>query len=148
MKAAINIAVAAVLVAVSAWLAHLHVVAQTYHPVVRLSSPDGLVFTAVQDATPERRTCGRANDLFIDPLMNVCKDCKVVIARCERHLEGFERAVHEGQQLKFPVVQGPGVRMAIEGPKAVPTCEEIATLMVRSGSRSAACVHPAAATPS
>ena len=74
--------------------------------------------------------------------MDACKDCKVVIARCERELHGFELDVHQGR-VRYPVVKGPGVRMAIEGPQALPACEQIATAMVRNGVRSAACVKPA-----
>jgi hypothetical protein len=145
LKTARNVTIALVLAGVSAWLAHLHVLAQTYHPIVRLASPDGLVFTAVQEAKSERRSCGKANDLFIDPLMLACEKCKVVLARCERELHGFELEILEGRW-PHPVVQGPGVRMAIEGPaaNARATCEQIATLMVRGGVRSAACVQPAA----
>jgi hypothetical protein len=145
VKTARNIGIALVLAGVSAWLAHLHVVAQIYHPVVRLASPDGLVFTAVQDAQSERRTCGKANDLFIDPVMQACENCQVVLARCERELHGTELDIQEGRWL-HPVVQSPGVRMAIEGPAAIAraTCEQIASLMVRNGVRSAACVQPAA----
>ncbi len=145
MKAARNAAIAAVLIAVSAWLAHLHVESQSYHPVVHLASPDGLTYIAVQDAKHERQDCGAANDRFLAPVREGCKGCKVVVARCERELEGFELAVHEGRRMPHPVVSGPGVRMAIEGPaaSAKASCEVIATQMVRSGLRSAACVRPA-----
>lgn len=144
MKAARNIAVAVVLVVVSAWLAHLHVVSQSYHPVVRLASPDGLVYTAVQDARQERQACGAANDRFLGPVKRTCKDCKVVIARCERQLEGFELAVHERRQLPHHVVHGPGLRMAIAGPAqhAKASCEHIVGQMILSGVRSAACISP------
>ena len=145
MKAARNISIAVLLAVVSAWLAHLHVVSQSYHPVVRLASPDGLIYIAVQDAKHERQDCGAANDRFLAPVREGCKGCKVVVARCERELEGFELAVHEGRRMPHPVVSGPGVRMAIEGPaaSAKASCEVIATQMVRSGLRSAACVRPA-----
>lgn len=134
-----------VLIAVSAWLAHLHVVSQSYHPVVRLASPDGLVYTAVQDAKHERRECGAANERFLQPVKKTCKDCQVEIARCERHLEGFELDIYERRKTSEYVVFGPGVRMAIAGParKAQASCEQIASQMVRSGLRSAACVPPA-----
>jgi hypothetical protein len=135
-----------VLIAVSAWLAHLHVVSQSYHPVVRLASPDGLVYTAVQDAKHERQECGAANDRFLAPVKKTCKDCQVVIARCQRALEGFELEIYERRQLKQYLVQGPGVRMAIAGPprKAQASCEQIAQQMVRNGLRQAACVQPVA----
>jgi hypothetical protein len=143
LKAARNVTVGVVLIAVSAWLAHLYVVSQSYHPVVRLASPDGLTYTAVQDAKNERQACSAANERFLRPVKQGCKDCQVVIARCERQLEGFERAVHEGQ-ISHALVSGPGVRMAITGPRAAAkaSCEQIVRHMVRSGLSSAACVYP------
>src|SRR5918996_4831790 len=110
MKTARNAAIAVALIGVSLWLAHMHVESQTYHPVVRLASPDGLVYTAVQDATHERQACGAANDRFLRPVKQGCKACEVVVARCERELEGFELEVYEGKQIAHHLVQGPGVR--------------------------------------
>lgn len=143
LKTARNIAIAAVLIGVSAWLAHLHVLSQSYHPIVRLSSPDGLVYTAVQDPKNERQECGAANDRFLDPVKQGCKKCKVEIARCERQLEGFELAVYERRKIPNYVVSGPGVRMAIAGPAATAkaSCDQIVNEMVRSG-LSAACLSP------
>jgi hypothetical protein len=143
LKTARNVAIAAVLIGVSAWLAHLHVVAQSYHPVVRLSSPDGLVYTAVLDARQERQACGAANDRLLNPVKQGCKQCKVEMARCERQLEGLELAVYERRKIPHHVVSGPGVRMAIAGPTEIAkaTCDQIASLMVRSG-LSAACLSP------
>ena len=60
--------IALLLIAVGSWLAHLHVASQTYYPVVRLTSPDGLVYTTVQDEVQERRACGAANDRFLKPI--------------------------------------------------------------------------------
>jgi hypothetical protein len=147
LKAARDATIAVLLIAVCAWLAHLHVVSQSYHPVVRLASPDGLTYTAVQDAMQERQNCGAANDRFLRPVKQSCKDCQVVIARCERLLEGFEIALHEGRAMPHHLVRGPGVRMAIAGPEAIAkaSCEHIANQMLRSGLRSAACIKPAAA---
>ncbi len=143
MKAVRNAAIAAVLIGVSAWLAHLHVVAQIYHPVVRLSSPDGLVYTAVQDAKVERQACGAANTRFLTPVKKGCKDCKVIVARCERQLEGMELALFEGRQLPHHQIHGPGVRMAIAGPAefARASCEHIVGEMRRNGLRGT-CVYP------
>ena len=140
--------IAAVLVGVGiagAWLAHLHVISQTYHPVVRLSSPDGLTYIAVQDAREERQACGRANDRFLRPVKSACKECAVVMARCERVLEGVEHDLSEGRQIPHHMVKGPGMRMAIQGPEKVAkaSCEHIARQMVQSGLRVAACLYPA-----
>ena len=144
MKGAKQAVIAAVLIGASVGLAHLHVVSQTYHPVVQLSSPDGLVYTAVQDPKHERQACGAANDRFLAPVKKECKQCKVVVARCERELEGLELAVYERRQIAQHVVTGPGVRMAIAGPDAMAnaSCQQIAEQMVPSGLRSAACVRP------
>jgi hypothetical protein len=132
-----------VLISVSAWLAHLHVVSQIYHPVVRLSSPDGLVYTAVQDAKVERQACGAANTRFLAPVKKGCKNCKVIVARCERQLEGMELALFEGKQLPHHQIHGPGVRMAIAGPAefAKASCEHIVDEMRRNGLRGT-CVYP------
>jgi hypothetical protein len=132
-----------VLIGVAAWLAHLHVVAQIYHPVVRLSSPDGLVYTAVQDAKVERQACGAANTRFLAPVKKGCKDCRIIAARCERQLEGMELALSEGKKLPHHQILGPGVRMAIAGPAefARASCEHIVGEMRRSGLRGT-CVYP------
>jgi len=144
LKTARYAVVAAVLIAVSAGLAHLHVVSQTYHPVVQLSSPDGLVYTAVQDPKHERQACGAANDRFLAPVKKDCAQCRVVVARCERELGGLELAVYERRRIAHHVVTGPGVRLAIAGPEASAraSCEQIAARMVRSG-LPAVCAHPA-----
>ena len=144
MKTAGVAVVAVVLIAVSALLAHLHVVSQTYHPVVQLSSPDGLVYTAVQDAKHARQACGAANDRFLAPVKKACSQCRVVLARCERELAGLELAVHERRQIAHHLVSAPGVRLAIAGPAATAkaSCEQIADQMVRSGLRTAACSYP------
>lgn len=145
MKAARQAVVAAILIGVSVSLAHLHVVSQSYQPVVQLASPDGLVYTAVQESKHERQECGAANDRFLAPVKQQCKQCRVVLARCERELVGGEElALYERPQVAH-VVTGPGVRLTITGPDetAKASCEQIANQMVRSGLRSAACVHPA-----
>ena len=143
-KRILKIAIALVLVAVASALAHMHVQSQTYHPVVRLASPDGLTYTAVQDPVAERRACGAANDRFLAPIKAACKDCLVVYARCERKLEGLERSLYGGAPLAQHRVVGPGLRMAIEGPAASAqvACEYLASEMAKSGARSTACVPP------
>jgi hypothetical protein len=136
--------IALVLIAAGAWLAHLHVASQTYRPVVRLASPDGLTYTTVQDEVSERRACGTANDRFLGPIKELCKQCQVVFARCERKLEGLELALAENAPVPHYQVFAPGLRMAIAGPApaAKASCEFIAADMTRRGLRSAACVAP------
>ena len=146
MRTAGSIALGLALAAITAWLAHLHVVSQTYHPVVQLAAPDGLVYTAVQDAKHARQECGAANDRLLAPVKKDCKDCRVVLARCEREgeLQGHELAVYEGRVPEH-IVSGPGLRLAITGPEATAkaSCQLIASHMVRSGLTSAVCRAPA-----
>lgn len=139
-----QIVIAAVLVGATAWIAHMHVESQTYHPVVRVASPDGLTYTAVFNPTHERRACGAANDRFLGPMKEICKQCRVVIARCERQLDGLELALSYSLPIPYHGVYTPAVRVAIAGPadKAKSSCEYIAGDMAKRGVRRAACVYP------
>lgn len=140
-----NVLLGAVLVGAAALLAHLHVESQTYHPVVQLASPDGLNFTAVLKETRDRSACGAANERFLRPLKEQCKNCRVVMARCERNLDGLERALQDGKAIAHHVVVGPGLRMAISGPPQIAkwSCDYIAAEMTGKGVRRAACLPPA-----
>ena len=139
-----KVLIGVVLVAAASVLAHMHVVVQRYHPVTRIASPEGLVFTAVQDALAERRDCGRASTLFLEPIRAQCKGCKVQIARCERELEPFERAVYQGVALEHHQVFAIGLRIAIDGPPelARASCELMAVELVKQGVRAAHCLPP------
>jgi len=141
-------AVALVLLAIASWLAYTHVAGLIYYPVVQLRSPEGLTYTAVQDSTNDRQGCGAANDRFLRPLKEQCKQCKVVFARCARTLEGLEAELQDGVPLPYHRVFAPGIRLAIVGSAAPAkiTCELIAGGMVQRGLSSAACVYPS--TPS
>lgn len=144
MKTVGSVALGVALAGITAWLAHLHVASQIYHPVVQLSSPDGLVYTAVQDPKHARQDCGAANNRLLAPVKKECKDCRVVLARCERELQGHELDVYEGRVPEH-MVSGPGVRLAIAGPAptAKASCELIASHMVRNGLTTAVCRAPA-----
>ena len=133
-----------VLILAGAWLAHLHVASQTYHPVVQVLAPEGLTYTAVQDPTSERGACGAANDRFLGPLKAQCKQCQVLYARCARSLEGLELAVLQGAPISQHVVYAPGLRIAIAGPAgtAKASCDFLVSDLVKRGVRDAACVYP------
>lgn len=138
-----RIAVAAMLLLAAGVLAHLHVAAQVYHPVVRLSSPDGVVMTALQEETADRQECGKANERFLAPMRAHCKECKVVYARCARELGATENALLTGRPMPNPVMISPGLRLSIEGPPALAraTCAFVAGDMVTRGYRSAVCIQ-------
>jgi len=140
-----QLVIVAALLAVAAELAHMHVAAQIYYPVVQLVDPQvGLTYTAVQDETADRRACGEANDRFIDPIRAACPQCKVVFARCARELDGIAAALYANRAAVKHLVLSPGMRLGIEGnaDAAERSCTFIADDMVKRGYRSAVCVHP------
>jgi hypothetical protein len=139
-----QVIIAVLIAAAGAVLAHMHVVAQTYYPVVHVTTPEGLKYTAVFDRTDERRACGEKNDKFIAPFKAMCKGCEVVLARCERELEGLELALSEGRALDQHRVHAPGLRVAIAGPEEVASygCDYIAKGLSAQGMRAVACIHP------
>lgn len=132
------------LLAVGAWLAQHHVANQSYYPVSKLASADGYTFHLVQARADARAGCGAANDRFLERIKLTCPQCEVVYARCERELQGLELALVLGDPVPHFVVQAPGVRLAMDGPKRSlqRDCEHIAETIVKSGVPSAACVFP------
>lgn len=102
--------------------------AQSYYPVVRVASPDGLVFTAVHEATSERGECAAANERFLAPFKSMCSDCRVVPARCERELQGAEAALSAGKSIPHHRIFAPGLQVSIAGPEEAASfsCRQIA----------------------
>jgi hypothetical protein len=141
MKQALVILVLLVLGSV---LARYHVANQSYYPVSKLTSADGYTFIMVQNRTAQRRTCGEANDRFLGPIKERCVACTVVYARCERELQSFEFSLLAGDPVPLHVLIGPGMRMAMDGPKerVRQECEQLAAMLVKAGHKSAACAFP------
>ena len=138
-----QIGIAVVLVAAASVVAHYHVAAQTYHPVVRVAAPDGVTYLAVQQPTSERQACGVANARFLRPIKEGCKDCRVEHARCERELMGLEASLAHGERLPYHQIFAPGLHLAIIGAPepAKAACEFIAADMHKRGVAAAACVE-------
>lgn len=136
--------IALVLVLGAAAVAHLHVTMQRYFPVIRVATPEGLVYTALFDPTAERRACADANRRFLDPVKERCIGCEVVFARCERQLEDLEPAFG-GDSIRQHVVSVPGLRIDIDGPAAPAkrSCDLIAGDFARRGLPTASCSSPA-----
>jgi hypothetical protein len=132
--------IAAVLVGAASVLAYLHGNAQTYHPVVKIAAPDGVVYTAVLDATHDRPACGERSKRFLEPMRERCPACEVMLARCERELEGMELAMELDLPIPLYVVTMAGARIAIAAEESIArlTCDYIAKL----GGQSAACIVP------
>ena len=138
--------IALVLVAAASVVAQLYVQSQVYYPVVHLEIPGGLSIAAVLPETKERRACGAANDKFVAPFKQGCKDCKISMARCERQLEGLELAMHDNVAVPHPMVIAREARVAVMGPpeSAKAGCRVLAAKMVESGVTTAACILPPA----
>jgi hypothetical protein len=144
-----RVIIGVVVVGIASAVAHLYVQSQVYYPVVRLHLPDGLSITAVLPETKERKACGMANDRFVAPFKQTCKDCKIAMARCERQLEGLELAMREGTPVAHPMVVARELRMAVMGPPeaAKAGCQIVAADMVAKGMRTAVCIPGQPPTP-
>jgi len=136
---------AVTLVGVGALVGHLHASLQTYHPVMKVGTPDGITYTVVLDPTPSRPACNAAGKRFLEPVREQCPDCEVVSARCESELEDLELALESEQPLPLYVVSMPGARVAIaaEDSRARAACDHIAGDAVRRGAVRADCMVPA-----
>jgi hypothetical protein len=130
------------LLAIGSVLAHLYVKSQVYHPVVHVLFPDGLSIAAVLPETKERKACGAANDGFLQPFRQQCKDCKITMARCERELQGLELALRQGTPLPYPTVVDRQTRVAFMGPieAAKAQCQATAVHLKSKGSGTAVCL--------
>src|SRR5207244_4805121 len=135
------------LIIVASAVAHLYVQSQVYYPVVRLDLQDGLTIAALLPETKERKACGAANDRFLAPFKQTCKECKVAMARCERQLEGLELAMRDRAPIPHPMVVAREARLAVMGPpeRAKAGCQFLAASMVAQGLKTAVCVQPQAA---
>jgi hypothetical protein len=142
----LKVGVGVALAVAASFVAHMHVVAQTYFPTVRVEAPEGLTYVLVQDERAERRECGAANERFLERIKQGCKDCKILVARCTRTLEeALERDVY--QTMKYATVIAPGMRMAVVGPQplANTSCMLIAEAAKKQGVAPATCVRAALA---
>ena len=142
----LKVSIGVALAVAASFVAHMHVVAQTYYPTVRVEAPEGLTYVLVQDEKAERRECGAANERFLERIKQGCKDCKILLARCTRTLEeALERDVY--QTMKYATVIAPGMRMAVVGPQplANTNCMLIAEAANKQGASPATCVRAASA---
>ena len=140
----VKVGIGVALAVAASFVAHMHVVAQSYYPTVRVEAPEGLTYVVVQDERAERRECGAANERFLERIKQGCKDCKILVARCTRTLEeALERDVY--QTMKYATVIAPGMRMAVVGPQpaANTNCMLIAEAAKKQGVSPATCVSAA-----
>lgn len=141
--------VTVVLVVVSSVIADLYVQSQVYYPVIHVALPEGISVAAVLGETKERKACGTANDRFLAPIRQQCKECKLISARCERQLEGLDLALRQGEPVPYPLVVAKETRVAFMGPPALAKlgCDAAAISMVANGIKSATCIPAPKARP-
>jgi len=142
----LKIGIGVALAVAASFVAHMHVVAQSYYPTIRVEAPEGLTYVVVQDERAERSECGAANERFLERIKHGCKDCKILVARCTRTLEeALERDVY--QTMKYATVIAPGMRMAVLGPQplAERSCMLIAEAAKKQGATPTTCMRAATA---
>jgi hypothetical protein len=114
--------------------AHMHVTMQSYYPVIRVSTVDGVTYTTLLEPAEDRSRCAAASRVFLASLKAGCEDCEVRFARCEREPEGAE-APSRAQAAQRHFVSLPGLRIDIDGPVAPAArgCEAIARDLAARG---------------
>jgi hypothetical protein len=114
--------------------AQMHVAMQSYYPVIRVSTVEGVTYTTLLEPAEDRSRCAAASKVFLASLKAGCEDCEVHFARCEREPEGAE-ALSGAQAAQRPFVSLPGLRIDIDGPTvpAARGCEAIARDLAARG---------------
>jgi hypothetical protein len=135
-----RLALAALLLACGAAVANLHVGRQSYTPVIRVASPDGLTYTALFEPRPDWYACAEASRRFLDPVKERCVACEVVFARCERTPGDLPLAEARGGYR----LSAAGMQMLIDGParRAKLSCDHIAADFSKRGVPSSSCASP------
>jgi hypothetical protein len=131
-----RLALVALLIACGAAVANLHVGRQSYTPVIRVASPDGLTYTALFEPRPDWQACAEASRRFLDPVKERCLACEVVFARCER--ASGERPLADARGYTLSAA---GMQMVIDGParRAKLSCDHIAADFSKRGVPSSSC---------
>ena len=131
-------------------IAHFHVAAQSYQPMMRVVTPDGVSYTVVLDTVHQRRACGVASEQFVATIKADCPECRVAFARCRREGEGLPAVAAElAMGNAESRVSMPGLSISIEASPedARRNCQWIAENVQRLGVHSARCLAAAPAEP-
>lgn len=136
MKRFRRLAIALLLALAGSTAAQVHVAMQSYYPVIRVSTAEGVTYTTLLEPAAERSRCAAASRLFLASLKARCEDCEVLLARCERSPEDVEEPGTLGAApVPQHVVAVPGLRIEISGPAAPAArgCEVIARDLAARG---------------
>jgi hypothetical protein len=117
---------------------------QTFTPIVRVRSTEGLYITLVQSRADKRGACNARVGSFIDALGDSCPTCTIETSECATKLEGMDMALAEGKRLPIFTVSAGELRVGLLGPPHTvrAECEVMATQFVLSGLKTATCVAP------
>jgi hypothetical protein len=120
---------------------------QSYVPLVRFHTSEGVYVTAVQSPAKSRSSCQAANDRFVGQLGSQCRDCTVE-THCLVELAGMELALAKGDDVPVHTVLSKGARLALVGPPRTlqRSCEQLALQVGSTGN--ASCITPRKASRS
>jgi hypothetical protein len=116
---------------------------QTYVPVVRTRTAEGLFLTLLHVRVTNQKACQQTVARFA-ALLRPCASCTIESSECATELAGIDKAISEGRPVPLYMVAAEGVRISLVGPPSIikSECESIAGHMVLNGLKSAACVYP------
>jgi hypothetical protein len=125
-------------------LAYVEKKDETFIPIVRVRSIEGLYITLVQPRMARRSYCQATVDGFIKALDGACASCAVESTDCATRLEGIDKALANGDRLPIYTVLAEGMRVSVVGPPHAvrAACEGMATHLVMNGWKMATCVTP------
>src|SRR5258708_7024394 len=120
---------------------------QTYIPLIRFRTPEGLFVTAVQAPAKSRPACKASIDRFVQQLGSQCRDCALE-TQCVVELSGMDLALSKGDDVPVHTVLSKGARLALVGPPRTlqRSCEQLALQVGSTGN--ASCVTPRKASSS
>lgn len=118
---------------------------QSFSPLVRVRTENGLFMTLVQKQVPGKTLCDAVVDKVVEQFGRTCPTCTVESTDCASKLEGIDQALALNQPVPVYVVSSDDIRIGILGPpnSVQARCEGMASFMLRAGVKSAACVPPA-----
>jgi hypothetical protein len=122
---------------------------QSYIPLVRVRSTEGLYITLVQARADRRSACNDRVAAFLTELGDSCPTCTVEASECATKLEGMDMALADGKALPIFTVAAEDIRVGLLGPPSTvrAECEVMASQFVMNGMKTAACVAPSYETP-
>ena len=116
---------------------------QSYVPVVRTRTTEGMFLTLLHEQVKDRRVCQQTVDRFA-ALLRSCATCTIESMECATGLAGVDKAVADDRPVPLYTVAAERVRISLVGPPNIvrSQCEAIASHMVLNGLKSAACIYP------